>query len=160
DDTYLKAAVNGIAFVEAQSFATGGWGPDETFLPRAAIDYVEPKTGATLHFSSLQSLGDAILKTCDTFETGCGAYAHLKLTRYLLRITGDSRYGDSMERVMYNAALGAKPLNPHGKAFYYSNYHSHAHKAYYDGNGNVYPDEWPCCSGTLGQLAADYRIST
>ncbi|HMA51294.1 MAG TPA: beta-L-arabinofuranosidase domain-containing protein [Magnetospirillaceae bacterium] len=27
---YLRAAVNGFAMVEAQSYATGGWGPDET----------------------------------------------------------------------------------------------------------------------------------
>jgi DUF1680 family protein len=65
-----------------------------------------------------------------------------------------------MERVMYNTVLGALPLNKYGKAFYQSNYHGHAHKAYFDGYDHIMNDEWPCCSGTLPQVAADYRIST
>jgi len=61
---------------------------------------------------------------------------------------------------MYNTVLGALPLNPYGKAFYQSNYHHHARKMYFDGYGNLMEDEWPCCSGTLPQVAMDYRIST
>ena len=53
---------------------------------------------------------DSLTKTHSSFETPCGSYAHFKLTRYLLRVTGDPRYGDSMERMMYNTILGAKPL--------------------------------------------------
>jgi len=64
-----------------------------------------------------------------------------------------------MERVMYNTVLGALPLNMFGKAFYQSNYHHHACKSYFDGYGHTQEDEWPCCSGTLPQVAADYRIS-
>lgn len=60
---------------------------------------------------------------------------------------------------MYNTVLGALPLNQYGKAFYQSSYQSHAHKGYFDGYGNTMEDEWPCCSGTLPQIAADYRIS-
>jgi hypothetical protein len=58
-----------------------------------------------------------------------------------------------MERVLYNTVLGAKRLEPDGRAFYYSDYHSPAHKVYF-------PDAWPCCSGTLPQVSADYRVST
>lgn len=94
------------------------------------------------------------------FETCCGAYAHFKLTRYLLRITKNPQYGDSMERVMYNTVLGALPLNKLGKAFYHSNYHHHARKEYFDGYKNSMKDEWPCCPGTLPQVAADYHVST
>lgn len=61
---------------------------------------------------------------------------------------------------MYNTVLGALPLNKLGNAFYQSNYHAHAHKAYFDGYGHAGPDEWPCCSGTLPQVAADYLVST
>jgi hypothetical protein len=75
------------------------------------------------------------------------------LTRYLLRVTRDSRYGDSMERVMYNTILGAKPLLADGSTFYYSDYNFHARKVYKQ-------DHWPCCSGTFPQVAADYRINT
>jgi hypothetical protein len=56
-----------------------------------------------------------------------------------------------MERVLYNTVLGAKPLQPDGRAFYYSDYHSAARKGYFN-------DAWPCCAGTLPQVAADYRI--
>jgi uncharacterized protein len=73
--------------------------------------------------------------------------------RYLLLVTGDGRYGDSMERVLYNTVLGAKPLQPDGHAFYYSDYNV-------DGSKTYFPDAWPCCSGTLPQVAADYRILT
>lgn len=61
---------------------------------------------------------------------------------------------------MYNTVLGALPLHQLGKAFYQSNYHHHARKMYFDGYGNGLQDEWPCCSGTLPQLAADYQINT
>ena len=79
--------------VRAQSFATGGWGPNETLCA--------PGSGA---------LGDSLTRTHSSFETPCGAYAMFKITRYLLRVTRDTRYGDSMERVLYNTILGAKPI--------------------------------------------------
>jgi DUF1680 family protein len=132
---YLDAARRGFDFVDAQSFATGGWGPDEHF--------VTPGSGA---------LGASLVDQHKSFETPCGAYAHFKLTRYLLRITRDSRYGDSMESVLYNSALGAKPIQSDGRAFYYSDYTRSASKTFH-------PDRWPCCSGTMPMLAADYGIS-
>jgi uncharacterized protein len=133
---HLAAAQQGFAMIAAQSFATGGWGPDEHF--------VIPGSGA---------LGASLEAQSKSFETPCGAYAHFKLTRYLLRITRDSRYGDSMERVLYNTVLGAIPIQPDGHAFYYSDYTRQAKKAFH-------PDRWPCCSGTLPMVAADYAIST
>jgi len=135
-ERYLRAAKNGFDMVAAQSFATGGWGPDE--MLRA--------TGST-------DLFDSLSKTHSGFETPCGSYAHFKLTRYLLRVTGDPRYGDSMERMMYNTILGAKPLERDGRTFYYSDYNFKGRKVYS-------PHGWPCCSGTMPQVAADYRINT
>ena len=152
DEKYLRAAKNGFAFVEAQSYATGGWGPGESFIP--TVDRTEDG------FPSMKSLGDSLTQTHWHFETPCGAYAHFKLTRYLLRITKDPAYGDSMERVMYNTVLGAKPLMQDGRAFYQSDYNSNGHKFYFDGYFGSVQSEWPCCSGTLPQIAADYRIST
>ncbi len=67
-------------------------------------------------------------------------------------MTRDSRYGDSMERVMYNTVLGARPLEPDGQAFYYADYNVNGKRVY---SNHI----WPCCSGTLPQIAADYRIS-
>src|SRR5581483_6223611 len=132
---HLRAAANAFDMITAtQSFATGGWGPNESFSA--------PESGA---------LSASLTGTHRGFETPCGSYAHFKLTRYLLRVTGDGRYGDSMERVFYNTVLGAKPLHSDGRAFYYSDYHSPGAKSYF-------PDAWPCCSGTFPQVACDYRL--
>jgi DUF1680 family protein len=133
----LRAATNGFdMLVKTQSFATGGWGPDETFG--------EPGRG---------QLGDSLTSTHASFETPCGAYGHFKITRYLLRVTKDPKYGDSMERVLYNTILGAWPIQADGTSFYYSDYATTGKKVWYG-------QKWPCCSGTFPQLAADYHIST
>ncbi len=134
DRKHLLAASNGFDMIVAtQSFSTGGWGPDENFSSDPGALY--------------KSLTDSHRG----FETPCGSLAHFKLTRYLLRVTKDGRYGDSMERVFYNTVLGAKRLEPDGRAFYYSDYNMNARRTYF-------PDAWPCCSGTLPQVAADYRV--
>lgn len=134
-EKHFLAVKNAYEMLLAQSFATGGWGPDEQLRAPDSDDL----------FLSLA-------KTHHSFETPCGAYAHFKLTRYLLRATRESRYGDSMERVMYNTILGAKPLEPDGAAFYYADCNFEAKRVYSD-------HVWPCCAGTLPQIAADYRIS-
>lgn len=55
---------------------------------------------------------------------------------------------------MYNTVLGAKPLRSDGRTFYYSDYNFKGHKIY------KADQHWACCSGTLPQVAADYRINT
>ncbi len=135
DEKYFRAARNGFRMVQEQSYATGGWGPDEHFI-----------------VAESGKLGASLESTHSSFETPCGSYAHFKITRYLLRMTKDSRYGDSMERVLYNTVLGARPIRSDGAAFYYSDYNFHGSKFYFT-------DKWPCCSGTLPQVAADFGIS-
>ena len=136
DEKYLRAATNGLRMVHEQSYATGGWGPNEGF--------VEPGKGL---------LATSLNNTHASFETPCGAYGQFKITRYLLRVTRDSRYGDSMERVLYNTIAGAKRTLPDGTTFYYSDYNNDKGKKVY------HQDKWPCCSGTFPQLTADYGIS-
>jgi DUF1680 family protein len=134
---HLRAAQNGFDFIRTtQSFATGGWGPDESFRVPGSGD-----------------LGKSLTSTHASFETPCGAYGQFKVARYLMRITGDSRYGDSMESVLYNTILGAKPILPDGTSFYYADYNNSATKFYHQ-------DKWPCCSGTFPQITADYGISS
>lgn len=149
DQKYLRAVTNATDMIlKDQSYATGGWGPNESF--------VEPGKG---------ELGASLSGTHRHFETGCGSYAHFKLMRYLLALTRDSRYGDSMERMLYNAALGILPILEDGSTFYYSDYHPSARKSYI----RIIPDakyrwdlddKWPCCSGTFPQVTADYGISS
>jgi len=135
-EKHLRATKNAFAMLTEQSFATGGWGPDEMLNA--------PDSG---------DVDASLSKTHNSFETPCGSYAHFKVTRYLLRVTRDSRYGDSMERVMYNTVLGAKPMHSDGRAFYYADYNFAGRKVY-SNHG------FPCCSGTLPQVAADYRINS
>jgi uncharacterized protein len=135
DGKYLRAAQNAFDRIEAQEYASGGYGPNETFV----------KPGADALFESLTA-------TDRHFETPCCAYAHFKLIRYLMCITGQSRYGDSMERILYNTILGAKDIQEDGRTFYYADYRISATKRYYY-------SPWPCCSGTYAQVIADYGIS-
>jgi DUF1680 family protein len=136
-EKHLRAARNGFDFLLAtQSFATGGWGPDERFR--------DPESG---------EMGKSLFKTHSSFETPCGSYGHFKITRSLLRVTCDSRYGDSMEKVLYNTILGAKPVQKDGHGFYYSDYNN-------DGSKFYHRDKWTCCTGTFAQITADYGISS
>jgi DUF1680 family protein len=149
DAKYFRAVGNAVDMIlKDQSYATGGWGPNESF--------VQPGKGV---------LGDSLRTTHRHFESGCGAYAHFKVMRSLLALTRDSRYGDSIERVLYNVALGIKPILEDGSTFYYSDYHASARKSY----DRIIPDaqyrwdkddKWPCCSGTFPQVTADYGISS
>jgi DUF1680 family protein len=133
DEKYLRAMQTAWNLLSTtQQYATGGWGPNETFIT--------PGKGEL--YASLRT-------TEDHFETPCGSYAAIKLTRYLLCATGDGRYGDGLERVVYNAILAVKEPDSDGDYPYYSTYSDGARKTYY-------PKKWPCCSGTLVQGVADY----
>jgi uncharacterized protein len=132
---HLRAARNAFDMLAAQSYPTGGWGPDEKLTAPESPE-----------------LYTSLTATHNSFETPCGAYAHFKLTRYLLRVTRDARYGDSMERVMFNTVLGARPMQADGRAFYYADYNVAGRKVYST-------HRFPCCSGTLPQVATDYGIN-
>ena len=133
DDSYLRAMKQAWRLLTStQQFATGGWGPNETFIT--------PHRG---------ELHDSLSATLDHFETPCGSYAAIKLARYLLCATGDASYGDGLERILYNCILAVKDPDGDGDYPYYSTYSPAARKVYY-------PKKWPCCSGTLAQCVADY----
>ena len=133
EEKYLRAMQNAWEFLaRTQQYASGGWGPNETFI--------EPHKG---------QLYESLRTTDDHFETPCGSYAATKLARYLLCATADGRYGDGLERVLLNAILAVKLPDSEGDYPYYSTYGPRARKVYY-------PKKWPCCSGTLVQCVADY----
>ena len=136
DEKYKRAMQNAFTLLTTQQqFASGGWGPNETFI--------EPHKG---------QLYDSLSTTVDHFETPCGAYAATKLARYLLRFTGDPRYGDNLERVVNNTILAVKPPDSDGDYPYYSTYSPSGAKVFYQ-------KKWPCCSGTLVQTVADYVLN-
>ncbi len=133
DPMYLRVIENAYDFLQnTQCFATGGYGPNERFM---AAD---------------GSLGKALETRSDTFETLCGSWAGFKLSRYLMQFTGEARYGDWIERLLYNGTGAALPLRPGGRNFYYSDYRT-------SGGMKVnYWDNYTCCSGTLFEDVADY----
>ena len=139
DPKYKQAMENAFTLLTTQQqFASGGWGPNETFIT--------PHRG---------ELYDSLSNTVDHFETPCGSYAATKLARYLTRFNAnpqDTRYGDNLERVLYNAILASRYPDSDGDYFYYSTYSQDARKVYY-------PKKWPCCSGTLIQTVADYPLN-
>jgi len=135
DPKYLRAIANAWDMLEqTQQFASGAWAPKEIM--------VNPHSG---------ELGASLTTTRDHFETPCGYYAHSKLARYLLGLTGEARYGDGLERVLLNTILGAIDPDEDGGYFYYSDYQARAQKGYYH-------RKWPCCAGTLSQSVADYPL--
>jgi DUF1680 family protein len=136
DAKYLRALRNAWDMIEqTQQYASGAWAANEMF--------VKPRSG---------ELAATLSKTRDHFETPCCFYAHAKLARYLTTFTGDAKYGDGLERVLFNTILGALDPDDDGGYFYYSDYQSNARKSYYK-------SKWPCCAGTLLQSVADFPLN-
>lgn len=157
DEQYLDALRAAYDYFDGtQFYATGGYGPGEQLV------------------SPDGSLGRSLELEGNTFETPCGSWAGFKLARYLVEFTGMSKYGDWMERLLYNGTGAALPMadrtNPfvqdiwshhgmnggyhvadRGKTFYYADYRLGA------GRKDYFPEGWPCCSGTYIQDVADYH---
>lgn len=135
DSKYLETIVNAHDwFQQTQVYATGGFGPDEELMPPEG------------------SLGDSLDTVSATFETGCGSWAIFKLSRYLMSFTGQAKYGDWVEKMLYNGIGGGLPMQSDGHTFYYSDYRV-------GGGTKVYREDqkWCCCSGTYPQAVADYH---
>lgn len=139
DPKYKEAMRQAFTLLTTQQqFASGGWGPNETFIT--------PHKG---------QLYNSLSTTVDHFETPCGAYAATKLARYLIRVTEAPKatlHADNLERVLFNTILAVKPPDSSGDYPYYSTYSGGAVKVFY-------PKKWPCCSGTLTQTVADYPLN-
>ena len=102
---YLQILKNAYDFLQnTQCYATGGFGPHERLM------VPDGRLGKTLEFRF------------DSFETVCGSWAAFKMGRYLMAFTGEARYGDWIEKLLYNGIGAALPLGPGGKNFYYSDY--------------------------------------
>ena len=133
DERYLRMARNAYDFIHgSQMFATGGFGPGERMVGYDG------------------DLGRSLELHADTAEVPCGSWAGFKLSRYLLNYSGEARFGDWIERLLYNGIGAALPMRGDGETFYYGDYHTGS------GTRSYLWDRWPCCSGSYIQAVADY----
>jgi DUF1680 family protein len=134
DARFLRICKNAYDFIQrTQCYATGGFGPDERLMPPDG------------------SLGRSLELYAGHAEIPCGTWAATKLSRYLLGFSGEARYGDWIETMLYNAIGAALPTEPDGRTYYYGDYRISS------GLKQYYWHEWPCCSGTYIQTIADYH---
>ena len=105
DKRYLRIIQNAYDFIRAtQCYASGGYGPGEWSVPPDG------------------TLGTSLEVRTDHAEIPCGSWAGFKLSRYLMGFTGDARYGDWIETLLYNGIGAALPVQPDGRTFYYADY--------------------------------------
>ena len=134
DPKLLRCMKNFYDFLQnSQCYATGGYGPAERYVINDG------------------ALGASLESRLDSFETPCCTWAAIKLARYLMTFTGESRYGDWIERLVYNGIGAALPIVGNGKHFYYANYQLGAGMKTYSRNN------YTCCSGTYFQNIVEYQ---
>ncbi len=141
EQRYLDTITNAYQFLkDTQLYATGGYGPEESMIvPDGMPETIE---------ASRRGEMNGIVNF--HFETSCGSWAGFKLSRYLQTFTGEARYGDWIERLVYNGVGAMIPMNADGMIQYGSKYHLHgAQKSLFT--------TWFCCQGSLPMAVADYH---
>ncbi len=133
DSSYLRIIKNAYDFLQnTQTYATGGYGPVERIMPPG-------------------SLGKALEYQPNSFEAPCGSWAGFKMSRYLTQFTGEARYGDWAERLLYNGIGAALQINGPGRHFYYADYRV-------GGGVKIFSrSAYTCCSGTYIQDVANFH---
>lgn len=141
---YFKTITNAYDVLKkTQWFSTGGFGPTEMLVSDAY-----GARGECLYWQ---------YEIRRSFETPCCTWAAFKLSRYLLELTGEARYGEWVERLLYNGIGAALPMGENGKTYYYSDYKmAGASKEYFALPGEG-ADRWPCCSGTYPNAVTEYH---
>ncbi|HVT82123.1 MAG TPA: beta-L-arabinofuranosidase domain-containing protein [Phycisphaerae bacterium] len=130
---FLQILRNAYDFMQnRQTYATGGFGPVERLMP------------------SNGNLGVALEDRQNSCETPCCSWAAFKMARYLMTFTAEARYGDWIERLLYNGIGAALPITENGKNFYYADYRLAG------GIKNYARSTYTCCSGTYIQAVAEY----
>lgn len=166
DSKYLDVMIMFYKEVtENHMFATGGYGPAEClFIDNTGYlgDSLKDAFDQSKKNLVYKNFGDQIVGRSDTWgscEISCCAWAVIKLCNYLIQFTGDARYGDWVERMLYNGLGGQLPITKQGKIMYYASYFiDGAIKSVEDrrlfANGSSF--EWQCCTGTFPQDVAEY----
>ena len=169
DPHYLEVIRKGYEGILANhTYATGGYGPAETlfgedpgYLGNALLSTWDNHfvRGEGIVYTGFFGGRVARSDAWGSCEVSCCSWAVFKLCHYLLRLTGDARYGAWAERLLINGTLGQPPITEKGQVLYYASYFADgAIKSYEDrrlqhlGQNFV----WQCCTGTFPQDVAEY----
>ena len=138
---YLDTIVNAYDWIKnTQMFATGGYGPEESLIVPNGM----PETLMGIR------RGDSNVDVRFHFETSCGSWAGFKIGKYLMRFTGEAKYGDWLERLVYNGVGAMPPMNEYGMIMYGSCYNTW-------GACKFHSTVWFCCQGSFLQTVNDYH---
>jgi len=137
EDKYLKTILAAYEILKRnQLMASGGYAFDEHMADPDGSNYL------------------AVERMPRSYEVPCGSWAAFKLTRHLISLTGEARYGEWAETTLYNAIGAALPMadddRRRGRTFYYADYRiGGGRKVYYE-------HSFPCCAGTYPQALTEY----
>lgn len=138
DKKYLETIVKSYEiFKKNQLMANGGYAHNE-------------------HMASPQGSNNNTIETAArTFEVPCGSWAVFKLVRHLISLTGEAKYGDWAETILYNAIGASLPMSDdcrrRGRTFYYTDMRiGGGRKVYFE-------HSFPCCAGTYPQAVTEYN---
>jgi uncharacterized protein len=167
DEKYLAVIEKAYREILAHhTYATGGYGPAETlfgegdgFLGDMLKSNWDFPGGKGITYTNFAGGTVARSDTWGSCEVSCCAWAVFKLCNYLLKLTGNARYGDWAEKMLVNGTLGQLPITENGKVMYYASYFVNGavksvdDRRLTDGGGN---NVWQCCTGTFPQDVAEY----
>jgi len=169
DEHYLDVIRKGYEGIyRNHTYATGGYGPGETlfgedpgYLGNALLstwDNAFEKNQGIVY----KNFGGGKVARSDAWgscEVSCCSWAVFKLCNYLLKLTGEAKYGAWAEKMLVNGTLGQPPITEKGQVLYYASY-------FMDGAIKSYDDRrlqhmgqnfvWQCCTGTFPQDVAEY----
>lgn len=169
NDHYLNVICHAYEVITRDhTYATGGYGPaetmfglDEGYMGNALLsswdNYFKNGEGVVyLNFGGGHVGRSDAWGSC---EVSCCSWAVFKLCDYLIKLTGDARYGNWAEKLLINGTLGQPPITEKGQVLYYASY-------FVDGAIKSYEDRrlqhmgqnfvWQCCTGTFPQDVAEY----
>lgn len=169
DPHYLEVIRQGYEGILANhTYATGGYGPAETlfgedpgYLGNALLSTWDNTfvRGNGIVYKNFAGGPVARSDAWGSCEVSCCSWAVFKLCNYLLKLTGDARYGAWAEKLLINGTLGQPPITEKGQVLYYASY-------FLDGALKSYEDRrlqhlgqnfvWQCCTGTFPQDVAEY----
>ncbi len=146
-------------------YATGGYGPGENlFVDKEGYlgFMLESPWDLNGEDPTFINLGGQLVARSDAWgstEVSCCAWAVFKFSYYLMRHTGEAKYGTWCEQFLINCCAGQPDIKPNGELLYYAQYFA-------DGGMKCTVDrrmlhgginfQWVCCSGTWPQDVCEY----